>query len=126
MNRGWAMLWRRFARRWFAQQRTPISSRSSLFFESLEDRNLLSGTPGHSVRTDFVVGPPSEATSLIVQFRSGASSASSLAAYITGNSLGQDWAVAPGLRQVQVNPGVNVQSALAAYSADAKIGRAHV
>jgi len=55
---------------------------------------------------------------LIVQFKPGANFVSSLSAYTFGSALGESWDLVPDLRQVHLNPGVDVQQALAAYSND--------
>src|SRR5262245_23076271 len=83
--------------------------------EMLEDRRLL------AVERGLEIDPTYEPTSLIVQFREGTSSAGSLAAYVAGNQLGEEWDVAPGLREVDLNPGTDWEQALAAYQADPNV-----
>jgi serine protease len=90
-----------------------------LHLESLEVRRVLTAagdfTPQLETLSDY------EADSLIVQFKSGTSSASSLAAYLAGSALGEAWDIVPGLRQVHLNEGTSVEAALAAYSSDANV-----
>jgi serine protease len=89
-----------------------------LKIESLEERRLLAVVDDDS---QLVVDPTQSATSLIVQFKSGADFASSLTAYSYGASLGESWSLVPDLRQVHLNAGVNVQDALAAYASDPNV-----
>jgi subtilisin family serine protease/subtilisin-like proprotein convertase family protein len=86
--------------------------------ESLEDRRLLAIADDNG---QLVVDPAQAPTSLIVQFKSGANFASSLSAYSYGSNLGESWDLVPDLREVHLNPGVNVQDALAAYSGDSNV-----
>jgi hypothetical protein len=86
--------------------------------EPLEGRRLLSvaGSSG-----EFSLDESYEPTSLIVQFRDGESQTSSLAAYLAGAKLGEEWAIVPGMREVHLNPGFDVDEALAAYENDPNV-----
>src|SRR5262245_20486155 len=102
MSRGWQVC-RRKSETW--RRRAPRNASnfytSRLLVEALEDRRLL--TTASDVEVDSSYVP----TSLIVQFRDGASSAGSLAAYSAGNLVGDGWAIAPGVREVQLNEGAD-------------------
>jgi subtilisin family serine protease/subtilisin-like proprotein convertase family protein len=99
------------------------SGHNSLFcrlrIETLEDRRLL--TASYTPLSDIVVDSSVTPTALIVQFRPGESAVSSLAAYLSGTTTSQQWAIAPGMREVNLNGGVDLQSALAAYKNDANV-----
>jgi subtilisin family serine protease/subtilisin-like proprotein convertase family protein len=86
--------------------------------EGLEDRRLLAIADDNA---QLVVDPSQAPTSLIVQFKSGANFVSSLSAYSYGSSSGESMDLVPDMRQVQLNPGVNLQDALAAYGNDANV-----
>jgi serine protease len=86
--------------------------------ESLEGRRLLA-IVGNS--TEWMLDETYEPTSLIVQFREGESQTSSLAAYLAGASLGEEWAIVPGMREVHLNPGFGVEEALEAYENDPNV-----
>src|ERR1700712_5142887 len=58
--------------------------------EWLEGRQLLAVVSG-GTSEELVVDSSVAATSLIVQFRDGTTNASSLAAYVTGADLGEEW-----------------------------------
>jgi len=86
--------------------------------EGLEDRRLMAiADDGAALAIDSTQAP----TSLMVQFKSGANFASSLAAYSYGGQLGETIDIVPDLRQVQLNAGANWQDALAAYSSDPNV-----
>ncbi|HEY2415289.1 MAG TPA: S8 family serine peptidase [Pirellulaceae bacterium] len=94
-----------------------------LKIESLEDRRLLAladNVPGDD-NAQLIVDPAQAPTSLIVQFKSDTDFTSSLSAYSYGSSLGESWDLVPDMREVQLNAGVNVQAALAAYSNDSNV-----
>jgi subtilisin family serine protease/subtilisin-like proprotein convertase family protein len=123
MIRGWRFGRRKSAR---AHRGTPSSNgtprsngrhffSAALVVETLEDRRLLASDAG------LVVDPTAHVSSLIVQFRPGAGSASSLAAYAAGSQLGTPWSLTPGMREVHLNASADTQAALAAYRADANV-----
>src|SRR5262245_18673596 len=104
------------------RQRPSALLRRRLVVEFLEDRRLLAADRDIAAPGGLSVDPSQHrASSLIVQFRDGASSAGSLAAYSFGATLSAPWAVAPGLREVELNPGADVDAARAAYAADPNV-----
>ena len=105
----------------FASRRKSLAARHyRLRLELLEDRRLL--TASHAPVSDIVLDSSVTPTALIVQFRTGQSAVSSLAAYTAGVATTQQWSsVAPGMREVPLRPGVDLNSALAAYKNDANV-----
>src|SRR5436190_10162955 len=87
--------------------------------ESLEERRLLTTAGGLS--SPLMIDSSAAPSSLIVQYRAGTGSAGSLAAYVTGGNVGDEWAIAPGMREVQLNAGIDMAAALAAYAADPNV-----
>jgi subtilisin family serine protease/subtilisin-like proprotein convertase family protein len=59
--------------------------------------------------------------SFIVQLREGASTTGSLAAYSVGGKLDAPWQVAPGFREVELQPGTDPDAARQAYAADPNV-----
>lgn len=78
--------------------------------ESLEDRRLLAAVL--SVDSDSFSN-----TSLLVQYRGDATPRQQL----LGATLGSQWAVAPGLREVSLAPGTDVAKAIRAYQSDPNV-----
>ena len=91
-----------------------------LGLESLEDRNLLSGAASSMLSLDGVaVGSHYDASHILVQFREGAMPHAS-----TGTSLGPAVSASTGLYEIQLQTGVTVADALAAYRSDATVKKA--
>jgi subtilisin family serine protease/subtilisin-like proprotein convertase family protein len=90
-------------------------SRRRLLVEWLEDRQLLTATP------DLTIDPSTPPTALIVQYRDGSTTASSLAAYTAGSNVGTGWALVPGMREVDLSAGTSLDAALTAYKADQNV-----
>ncbi len=85
-----------------------------LALEPLEDRRLLAvigeAAPG-GLFSQLAIDPGvHREAALLVQFRADAS-----AAAVSGTQLGRGWEIAPGLREVSVQPGTDYLAALAAY-----------
>src|SRR5262245_55432721 len=76
----------------------------SLFIEGLEDRRLLAIADQPTIDfSDLAVDSgPHRGSSLIVQFRDGASSPGSLAAHSLTSKLEPEWALTPGMRRVDL------------------------
>ena len=91
-----------------------------LVVEPLEDRRLLTTT---SDLSNLTLEPGSHrAGSLLVQFRDGASSAGSLAAYqVTANVNDEEWSITPGLRRVEIDADADWEATLAAYQQDPNV-----
>src|SRR5262245_25374129 len=121
MNRGW--LDRRARRRHGRHSALPTSRRHTyslrLQLERLEERRLL--TAASEFSPPLTADGDYAATSLIVQFRDGASTTGSLAAYMVGGDLGEEWSIAPGLRELSLDSGTELDWALAAYNADPNV-----
>jgi subtilisin family serine protease/subtilisin-like proprotein convertase family protein len=87
--------------------------------EFLEDRRLL--TAAGDTSPQLALDATETPSSLIVQYRDSATHASSLAAYVAGSNVEQQWDIAPSMRQVKLTTGVDLASALAAYQNDANV-----
>src|SRR5262245_29017027 len=90
-----------------------------LVLESLEDRRLL--TAAGNTSPQLALDPNAAPTSLLVQYRDNASYASSLAAYQAGVNVDEEWAIAPSMREVKLNAGIDLDAALAVYRNDANV-----
>src|SRR5262245_2381126 len=90
-----------------------------LVLESLEDRRLLTAT-GNAL-PQLALDPSAAPTSLLVQYRDNATYASSLAAYQAGANVDDQWAIAPTMREVKLNAGVDLDTALAAFRNDTNV-----
>jgi serine protease len=101
-----------------APRHRPRSSISSahrrLRLESLEDRCLLTAV---SFGLDETYTP----TALLVQFKPESQFAGSLRAYVAGSVLGTSWEIAPGMREVEIAPGADLEDALAAFASDPNV-----
>jgi subtilisin family serine protease/subtilisin-like proprotein convertase family protein len=93
-----------------------------LVLESLEDRRLLTADLGASSFSKLGIDATTHRdSSFLVQFRPDASAASIAAAGIAGVNLGPEWSIAPGLREVSLQPGVDLAAALAAYQSNPNV-----
>jgi subtilisin family serine protease/subtilisin-like proprotein convertase family protein len=84
--------------------------RRLLGMESLEDRRVLAAM----LSTD---ADEFRAASLLVQYREGAVARH----HVLGATFGDQWSVAPGLREVNLSPGTDIQQAIQAYRADPNV-----
>lgn len=109
-------------RRLHRNRRAKVSSsrQAHLLFEPLEERRVLTASSGDlsDLATDTTQYRDS---SLIVQFREGAVSPGSLAAYSSTVKLNSEWELTPGMRRVDVDPAANWESVLAAYRSDPNV-----
>jgi serine protease len=110
-------------------RRPPAARRyRRLTIEGLEDRRVLSADwnplgpsldgPAGGVLTstgDY------RSDALLVQFRPGSESPGSLAAHLLGGRVGEEWSLTPGLRRVELPPGVDVQTAIGLYQGDPNV-----
>src|SRR5262249_55781527 len=121
MNREWHL-------RQVRRRRTPpfqiLRGVPALFLpppplESLQHRRLL--TAAGNTSPQLALDPNAAPTSLLVQYRDNASYASSLAAYQAGVNVDEEWAIAPSMREVKLNAGIDLDAALAVYRNDANV-----
>jgi len=105
-------------------QRRAVRRREQvLLFEALESRFLLTATADDSRPVGGVTVDPlaHSSSSLIVQFRPGASAPGSLSAYQAMQTVDPAWALTPGMHKVEINAISDYQSALAAFSQDPNV-----
>src|SRR3954465_3456278 len=81
-----------------------------LRLETLEDRRLL--TTSYAPLSDVVLDSSVAPTDLIAQFRAGRPAVSAPAASLAGTETSQQWSIAPGMREVTLNGGVDLRAAL--------------
>lgn len=121
MIRGWFSGRRRPA--YAAAQPRPSShqpvAHRRLRLEALEPRCLL--TAANLNLPELVVDSDQEATSLLVQFRENVQYAGSLRAHSAGNLSNSRWEIAPGLREVKLAPGQELEQALDAFENDPNV-----
>jgi serine protease len=109
------------------KRRRPLSPRASrnkrLSLETLEDRRLLAAvTSNPAALPDVAVDSGQHrAASLIVQFKNGASSPASMAAYAATANLGAEWTLTPGMRRVNLDPTTDWAAALTAFKNDPNV-----
>jgi serine protease len=92
--------------------------------ETLEDRRLLAALIdlSSSPLSDTAIDSTQHSnTSLIVQFRDGSSSVSSLAAYLMTSKLEPEWSLTPGMHKVDLNSAVDWAAALLAFKRDPNV-----
>lgn len=94
-----------------------------LLIETLEDRRLLAAITAGTAPLSALAVDHNEhsATSLIVQFKSGAVAPGSLAAYLTMAQLGAEWDITPGMRKVDLASNADWSQALAAFKQDPNV-----
>jgi serine protease len=94
-----------------------------LHLEFLEDRRLLAARidAGSSFSRLALDPNQSSASALIVQFKSGASSPGSLAAHVATAGLAPEWELTPGMRRVELGPGIDTAAALAIFQSDPNV-----
>src|SRR5687768_7291925 len=87
--------------------------------ETLEERRVLSTLSNLADLSVEVTDRRS--ASLLVQFRAGASSPGSLAAYQLTTNVDEEWSIVPGLRRVELDPAADWEATLAAYQQDPNV-----
>src|SRR3954447_5051755 len=101
------------------QSRLPQLSRGRrLAAELLEARLALSSVPLSSLSFD---DRQHSTSSLIVQFRPGATAVSSLAAYLATAKMDAPWSLTPGMQKVELASNADWASALAAFKNDPNV-----
>src|SRR5436190_6339131 len=103
------------------RRRTFVKRIRGLTLELLEDRQLLTsvGLAAQSTFNQLTVDSRAHRDgTLLVQFRPEATAADQAAAEMPGAELGTSWNIAPGLREVNLDPGTDFASALAAYQSN--------
>jgi subtilisin family serine protease len=112
----------RKSRRLPSRVRPIITAARGLFLEPLEPRQLLAADVSTAAFSSLAVDNGNySATSLLVQLRSCTSESSFTGAKFSGTKLGAEWAIAPGLRQVQLDEGADLAAALEAYRSDPNV-----
>jgi subtilisin family serine protease len=121
MNRDWLLRRLRNRRQPPTNQRQRHSALylRRLALEPLENRRLLTASDGTAPQ--LTLDASAAPTSLLVQYRDIGAYASSLAAYQAGTNSADQWDIAPGTREVNLNAGVDLASALAAFQSDANV-----
>lgn len=110
----------RLGRKFRQAARSKFFCNKQLRLETLEDRRLLAADL--STLSSLTVDQESFSDrALIVQFRDGTSSPGSLSAHSATRRLEAEWAITPGMRRVQIDPGSDITSVLAAYRSDPNV-----
>src|SRR5688572_27965855 len=125
MRQTW-LSWRSIGARGRNQQskRGAIARTNRPLGERLEDRRLLAAMTELASASlgDLSLDTSSyRPTSLLVQYRDAAAAANSSAGSIAGTRLTSDWAIAPGLRKVELDVCASLDAALAAYRSDPNV-----
>jgi subtilisin family serine protease/subtilisin-like proprotein convertase family protein len=91
--------------------------------EALEERRLLASLIdlSSSPLSDAANAAPHSNSSLIVQFRNGTSSVSSLAAYMATGNLEPEWSLTPGMHKVDLASSADWAAALLAFQHDPNV-----
>jgi subtilisin family serine protease/subtilisin-like proprotein convertase family protein len=126
---GWGIALRMWLTRRNPRRRAPVSARPirgaggrRLSVETLEDRRVLAALGSAASFSNLVAdGGSFAAARLLVQYRDGASMAGSLGAYSLGSNVGSGWSLVPGLREVQLHAGVDVEAALKSFQTDSNV-----
>lgn len=104
-------------------RRCPRPRRIGCDIEQLELRTLLSASgPSAGMNFDLVPDPEMfDDRSILVRFRDEALVGATRNLSAESDGLGESFPLVPGLRQVRLDPGTNVASALAAYTANPSV-----